>query len=731
MPLAAPSPEPGTGPDRAPGPAPAPEGRPPALACETRYERLCRVAAAQLGLPMAAITLAGDTEVWVHSALGLPHLSMPRSASFCGAVIESGQPLLVPDAALDPRYAGLPLVTGPTAIRFYIGVPIRDPAGRILGSLCGLDTRPHPDAAAEQDIALLEQIAALAGEWLQQETEAARLRHRHARLEQRYRAVFDAIPLPLATIDPEGRVTAWNPAAEAVFGWRAEEAIGRFGPHVPPEQVAAAHALRAPLGQGATLVGVEVERQRRDGSRLPVALSMAPLLDGAGHADGAVVVMEDITARQEAARDAVARLERNAARTRLLTGIANAMPRAAADLPGTLRRIAEAAVAGIEGVDAGVWDLPDGGDRFLLRILVGADGAEIPQGAPKHAALAALPEAPVLTAALQAGRQLPAADALGDPRLAELRRAYLAPFGIGAVLSAPIRVGAELLGVVSACSNGPARPWTVEEQGFLASLADLAALALEAARRAAAMTALAEAAARAERASRAKSEFLAAMSQELRTPLNAILGFAALLSDAALPAVRREEYTAHITAAGRQLIGLFQDVAEQAQLEGRMPALDLAPVALPPLLDAVALAAAPEAAERGIIIGMAPAGQAAAPPALRADAARLREAVSRLLAHALRVSPPQGRVGLAARFEPGRGFCIRVEHGGPAEGPAAFEAFLAPGMLARPTGLGLPLARALVEAHGGQVLAEALPGGRQMLLARLPASLALPPAGPG
>jgi PAS domain S-box-containing protein len=689
---------------------------------EERYDRFCRLAARQLGVPMAAITLVGTTEVRLISVVGLPSGPVPRAHSFCGLTVDTNAPLVVTDITTDPRFAGGSLAAASIGIRFYVGVPIRDMAGRGIGTVCGLDTRPHPDGITPSDLELLADIAALAGEWLQHEAEAERLNQRHARLEGHHRAVFEAIPLPLLTIDREGDVTGWNPAAERVFGWSAAEAIGRFGPHVPPDQLVAARAVQDPTRRGERVVALEAVRMRKDGSRLPVSISTAPLHDAEGRPDGAVVVIEDISARRRAVLEAARRTARLETQARLLTGIANAMPQAAADLPGMLRMIAEAAVQGIDGVDAGVWRLDAASTNFAMQALVGKDGKPIPPSMAKHAALRVLPCGPVLAAALQSGRHIAAGDARTDPRVAELIQPYVQPFGIGALLSAPVRVGAELLGLVSTCSHGETRIWTAEEQGFLASLADLAALALEAARRADTMGRLAEAVVRAEAASRAKSRFLGAMSHELRTPLNAIIGFAELLQGEDVPEVRRQEFATHIVAGGRQLLDVFNDVLEQAKLEAGQLSLVAERLSVPRLLDEAALAAAPEAAARGIIIGMALAEM----PALSGDSARLRQSLDRLLSHAVRASPPDGRIRLGADYSPEAGFRIWIEHAGAEDAPRAFEPFAGPEMLTRPAGLGLPLARALVEAHGGGVRAEALPGHRQRLLMTLPASRALP-----
>jgi PAS domain S-box-containing protein len=91
--------------------------------------------------------------------------------------------------------------------------------------------------------------------------------------DEHLRAVFTASPLAIVTLDFEGRVTMWNPAAEELFGWTAEEALGR---QPSPELLA--------LGKSAiaadTVTGVEATHVRKDGTRITARVSIAPLRTG-------------------------------------------------------------------------------------------------------------------------------------------------------------------------------------------------------------------------------------------------------------------------------------------------------------------------------------------------------------------------------------------------------------------------------------------------------------------
>ncbi len=126
----------------------------------------------------------------------------------------------------------------------------------------------------------------------------------------RLRAVIEASPLAIVGADLEGTVTSWNPAAERLLGWTAEEAVGRFLPHVGPEALPGYEDRRARILQGEHVVLDEVVRRRKDGSPLWVSLSVAPIRDAEGRVTGSVSVLADLTERKRAEAELRAALER-------------------------------------------------------------------------------------------------------------------------------------------------------------------------------------------------------------------------------------------------------------------------------------------------------------------------------------------------------------------------------------------------------------------------------------
>jgi two-component system cell cycle sensor histidine kinase/response regulator CckA len=107
-----------------------------------------------------------------------------------------------------------------------------------------------------------------------------------------------ASPVPIIAADTESHVTMWNPAAEALFGWSEEEVVGKPNPILPEAERTESVALHARLISGETLRGVEVRRQKRDGSSVTISLSAAPIRDASRKVKGIIGFLPDITERK-------------------------------------------------------------------------------------------------------------------------------------------------------------------------------------------------------------------------------------------------------------------------------------------------------------------------------------------------------------------------------------------------------------------------------------------------
>ena len=112
------------------------------------------------------------------------------------------------------------------------------------------------------------------------------------------RALINASPLAIMAIDPKSNLTMWNPAAEKIFGWTEGEALGTYLPIVPPDKSAEHQKLRTRAFSGDAFTGVEVVRQRRDGTLIDVSLSTAPVYGSDGRVKSIMAVVEDISERK-------------------------------------------------------------------------------------------------------------------------------------------------------------------------------------------------------------------------------------------------------------------------------------------------------------------------------------------------------------------------------------------------------------------------------------------------
>jgi PAS domain S-box-containing protein len=138
---------------------------------------------------------------------------------------------------------------------------------------------------------------------LQRRLDAARhdieiLRARLAQIE----GIVAAAPLAILTADRRGRLVDWNPAAEAMFGWRADEVIGKEIPIVPRAERVRFRAQFRDTLSGKVYFGMERRRLRKDGRLIDVRISTAPRHDAAGKTCGAVAICADITEQVEATR---------------------------------------------------------------------------------------------------------------------------------------------------------------------------------------------------------------------------------------------------------------------------------------------------------------------------------------------------------------------------------------------------------------------------------------------
>jgi diguanylate cyclase (GGDEF)-like protein len=141
---------------------------------ERRFDRLVEIAGRFYKAPIALFSLLDENRQWFKSRRGLDVTETPRCMAFCDHTVHQDGILLVEDASHDPRFSANPLVTGPPHIRFYAGVPVREPTGLKVGSLCIIDSQPRQIPLQELDV--LRHLADLLEDELERTSEEAQSR---------------------------------------------------------------------------------------------------------------------------------------------------------------------------------------------------------------------------------------------------------------------------------------------------------------------------------------------------------------------------------------------------------------------------------------------------------------------------------------------------------------------------------------------------------------------------
>ena len=264
---------------------------------EPCLDRVSRLAAQFFVAPMAVISFVTQDRSWFKSRYGfdgLDYTELAREASFCAHTILGRDALVIPDAAADDRFAGLPVVAGPPGIHFYAGTPLVTPDGFPVGALAVMDTHPRePLSAAQLDA--LRDFGALVEEQLNRRSTLP------APPDDPLRRMVDELPVLIWRSDEEGRATFFSRYWHEFSGRSLAPGMD-FGwlDLVHPED--RAHALAqvgADIATGAGTV-FEFRVRRADGEYRCMLNQACPQFGRDGSFAGFVGVCIDITERKHA-----------------------------------------------------------------------------------------------------------------------------------------------------------------------------------------------------------------------------------------------------------------------------------------------------------------------------------------------------------------------------------------------------------------------------------------------
>ena len=176
-------------------------------AASAQLDRLTRVAALALDVPMVAVTAVGQDRIYYLATVGITAREAPRQSSLCLRVIEGGRLLHVSGVGEEAQLVAQVEQLTALGAHMYAGSPLRWPSGKLLGTLCVMDTSPR--VLSEKSCELLGNIAALV-----EESFASEEQQRQAELEglaeEHLRALLQAVPDLVLRLTGEGVVIDYH-----------------------------------------------------------------------------------------------------------------------------------------------------------------------------------------------------------------------------------------------------------------------------------------------------------------------------------------------------------------------------------------------------------------------------------------------------------------------------------------------------------------------------------------
>jgi diguanylate cyclase (GGDEF)-like protein/PAS domain S-box-containing protein len=283
---------------------------------EAAFDRVTRLTAKWLGVPVALLSLVDEQRQFFKSAIGLAEpwaarRETPLSHSFCQYGVTSGEPLIVSDAREHP-WLSANLAIRDLGVIAYAGVPLLTSEQHVLGMLCAIDSTPRP--WSEEEIGMLRELAALVATEMELRARVTALKVAEAAAEENralLRSVLDCMEDSVVVTGKDGQVLLGNQTAKRVRPpavVRLAAQGGQYGLFLPdgttpllPEDFPSVRALH-----GEIIQDLEIIRRMPGEPEQSYLVNASPVRDASGNIHAAVSVGRDNT-KARLARGALSR----------------------------------------------------------------------------------------------------------------------------------------------------------------------------------------------------------------------------------------------------------------------------------------------------------------------------------------------------------------------------------------------------------------------------------------
>ena len=532
---------------------------------------------------------------------------------------------------------------------------------------------------------------------------------------RRLAAIIESAEDAIISKSLDGIISTWNAGAERIFGYTAEEMIGKpVVLLIPPDHRDEEPNILARIRAGERVEHYETVRVRKDGSLVDISLTVSPIRALDGTIIGASKIARDISQRKQTEQALREETEINETVNRLGQTLAGEL-----DLHKLVQAVTDAAT-NITDAQFGSFFynvLNEEGESYMLYALSG-----VPEEAFAHFPMPRNTE--IFAPTFKGEGSVVLDDVTKDPRYGKNSSYYGMPEGhlpVVSYLAVPVvsRSGEVYGGLFF--GHPEKGVFNERDVRIVEGLAAQSAIAMDNARlfdAAQRARAEAEQAAeekerlyrQAEESSRLKDEFLATISHELRTPLNAILGWTRMLRLEKLNSAETTKAMETIERNARAQAQLIEDLLDVSSIITGKLRMDVRPANPTSFIEAAIEAVTPAAEAKGVILQKVMDTGAVALPG---DPVRLQQVVWNLLSNAIKFTPRGGRVQV--RLERVNSH-VQIVISDTGQGippdflPFVFDRFRqADQRTSRQhggMGLGLAIVRHLVEMHGGSVEAD-------------------------